>query len=98
VERVYDPRDLDPGAPRLHIAKNGDAWELRDGQGQLLSRHARLPGAMDAALARSDACFSEILIQTAGGGYEWSIRHNPDWTELARVLNRPGEVEREAAD
>lgn len=97
VERIYDFSDLDPGAPTLHIGRNGGGWEVRDGDGQLLTRHDRLPAAMDAALARSEACFSEILIRTASG-LEWSLRHNPDWTELARALNRPIAAEREAAD
>lgn len=98
VERVYDPSDLEPGAPRLHIGKDGGMWDLRDDDGQLLSRHGRLPEAMDAALARSNACFSEILVRTAGGDLEWSLFHNPDWTELARALNRQNGAEREAAD
>ena len=98
VERVYDPSNLEPGAPRLHIGKDGGMWDLRDDDGQLLSRHGRLPEAMDAALVRSNACFSEILVRTAGGALEWSLRHNPDWTELARALNRQNGAEREAAD
>lgn len=98
VERVYDPSDLEPGAPRLHIGKDSGMWDLRDDDGRLLSRHGRLPQAMDAALARSNACFSEILVRTAGGDLEWSLRHNPDWTELARALNRRNGAEREAAD
>jgi hypothetical protein len=98
VERVYDPSDLEPGAPRLHIGKDGGMWDLRDDDGRRLSRHRRLPQAMDAALARSNACFSEILVRTADGNLEWSLRHNLDWTELARALNRRNGAEREAAD
>jgi hypothetical protein len=98
VELFYDPEDLDSQAPRLRIAKTSGVWELRDEQGALLSSHARLPDAIDAALARSEVCFSEILVMAATGRFEWSVQHNPDWLELARAVNRPMEMEREAAD
>lgn len=98
VELVYDPARLDPAAPRLHIRKTDGTWQLRDEDGRLLSSHSRLPDAMDAALERSRTCFSEILIRTAGGEWEWSLRHNPDWTDVARALNRLPVAGREAAD
>jgi hypothetical protein len=98
VELFYEPDDLDPEAPRLRIAKTNGVWELRDDRDALLSSHARLPEAIDAALARSEQCFSEILVMAATGRFEWSVQHNPDWLELARAVNRPIETEREAAD
>jgi hypothetical protein len=88
VELFYDPADLDPDAPRLHIRKNGNGWELRDDDGALLGEHAQLPEAIDAALERSSARFSEILVQGARGGIEWSVHQNPGLVELARVLAR----------
>ena len=97
VELVYDPARLDPAAPRLHIRKTDGTWQLRDEDGQLLSSHCRLPDAMDAALERSAVCFGEILIRSSSGEFEWSLRHNPDWTVLARALSGPVPSEREAA-
>jgi hypothetical protein len=98
VELLYDPAELEPAAPRLRVQKDGGVWCLLDGDGRLISQHRLLPGAMDAALERSALCFSEILVRTSDGEWEWSLRHNPDWTELARALNRPVKLEREAAD
>ncbi|HST58568.1 MAG TPA: hypothetical protein VLK84_07770 [Longimicrobium sp.] len=98
VELFYDPAELEPDVPRLYIRKENGVWELRDDGDVVLSRHVRLPGAMDAALARSAVSFCEILVRTADGEWEWSLRHNPDWTELARMLNRPIAAEQEAAD
>lgn len=98
LELYYDPADLDPAAPRLHIRKVDGAWELRDDAGVLLARYARLPGALDDALARSATRFSEILVRAASGKFEWSVRHNPDWEWLARFLNETDAREREAAD
>jgi hypothetical protein len=98
VELFYSPEDLDPEAPRLRIAKKRSVWELRDEQGVLLSSHSRLPEAIDAALERSEKCFSEILVMAGSGRFEWSVQHNPDWLALARAVNRPVLSEREAAD
>lgn len=98
VELFYDPAELDSDAPRLHIRKDDGAWELWDDAGVLLGRHALLPAALDAALERSKVHFSEILVRTASGKHEWSVRHNPDWVELARILNQTASVQREAAD
>lgn len=97
VELYYDPADLDPDAPRLHLSKRDGVWELRDGGGTRLSSHANLPGAIDAALERSNVRFSEIIVQGATGGIEWSVHDNPDCVEIARALNQ-GNAEREAAD
>jgi hypothetical protein len=88
AELFYDPAQLDPDAPRLHIRKRDDAWELRDANGALLSRGMLLPDVLDAALERSSVCFSEIIVQGAGGGIEWSVHQNPEYVELARVLAR----------
>lgn len=98
VELFYDPEDLDSAAPRLRIGKKAGRWQLRDEQGALLSSHALLPDAIDAALERSKARFSEILVRTASGHFEWSVRHNPDWTELARLVNGTAASQQEAAD
>lgn len=98
IDLYYDPEDLDPDAPRLRIAKKRGVWELRDGEGVLLSRHAWLPEAIDAALERSKVCFSEILVLAATGEFEWSVRHNPEFLELARAVNQEAAAEREAAD
>lgn len=97
VELFYSPEDLDPDAPRLHVGKNCDCWELRDGRGALLSCHATLPDAIDAAVERSNQCFSEILVREASGRQEWSYRHNPEWMELIRLLVRTAPSGREAA-
>jgi hypothetical protein len=98
VELFYEPEELDPVAPRLRIAKKRGVWELRDEQGGLLSRHPLLPDAIDDALERSEVCFSEILVMAATGEFEWSVRHTPEFVELARAVNRPVFSEREAAD
>ena len=98
VELFYEPEELDPDAPRLRIAKKRGVWELRNEQGELLSRYPLLPEAIDAALERSKARFSEILVMAATGRFEWSVRHSPEFVELARAVNRPVESEREAAD
>jgi hypothetical protein len=98
VELFYDPEDLDPQAPRLRISKCAGMWELRDDYGAMLSSHSRLPDAIDAALERSEKCFSEILVMAGSGRFEWSVQHNPDWLALARAVNRPVLSEREAAD
>jgi hypothetical protein len=88
VELFYDPAQLDPDAPRLHIRKDDGVWELRDADGVLLSSHAKLPEAIDAAEARSNAHFCEILVRGAGSPIEWSVRLNPAMVELARVFAR----------
>jgi len=98
LELFYDPAELDSAAPRLYVRKEAGVWNLYDGEGVLLGRHPRLPGALDAALERSERCFSEILVRTASGKHEWSVRHNPDWEWLARLLNETDAREREAAD
>lgn len=98
LEFYYDPAELDPDAPRLHIRKHDGVWELRDDADVLLAAYARLPGALDDALARSATQFSEILVRAADGAFEWSVRHNPDWEWLARFMNEVTAGEREAAD
>jgi hypothetical protein len=98
IDLYYDPTELDTSAPRLRISKCAGVWELRDQQGALLNRHARLPAAIDDALARSAESFSEILVMAATGRFEWSVQHNPEFVELARAVSRPVESEREAAD
>ena len=98
IELYYDPADLDPDAPRLHVSKRGGVWELRDGGGTRLSSHAKLPAAIDAALERSNVRFSEIIVRGANGGIEWSVHHNPECVEIARALNQGDTAEREAAD
>jgi hypothetical protein len=98
VELFYDPEDLDPDAPRLYIRKDGGAWELRDGAGELLGAHVSLPEALDAAEARSRVRFHEILVRGAVSHMEWSVRQNPEMVELARALNGTTAVHREAAD
>jgi hypothetical protein len=98
IDLYYDPEDLDPHAPRLRIAKKRGVWELRDEQGALLSHHPWLPEAIDAALERSAECCSEILVMAATGRFEWSVKHNPEFLELARAVKREAAAEREAAD
>src|SRR5215213_496285 len=97
VELFYEPEDLDPRAPRLRIGKRNGRWELRDNHDALLSSHAILPDAIDAALERSEACFSEILVRGASGRQEWSVHHNPEWIELFRILVRTAPSGSEAA-
>jgi hypothetical protein len=97
VELFYDPAELDPDAPRLHIRKDDGVWELRDAGDALLSSHAKLPEAIDAALGRSRVCFSEILVRGAVSPIEWSVRLNSGMAELARALNQPDAAERDAA-
>jgi hypothetical protein len=98
VELYYDPEELDPDAPRLHIRKDDGVWVLRDAYGSLLSSHAKLPEAIDTAEERSRMCSCEILVRGAVSSIEWSVRLNPEMVELARVLNQPLALEREAAD
>lgn len=98
VELYYDPAELDPDAPRLRIQKRDGRWELRDDEGGLLSSHSALPGALDAALNRSRLRFSEILVRSSSGRREWSYNHNPEWMDLARILNQAVASQREAAD
>jgi hypothetical protein len=98
VKLRYDARELDPDAPRLRISKRAGIWELRDDQGALLSSHSLLPDAVDAALERSETCFSEILVMTANNRFEWSVRHNPEYLEIARIVAPPVAAQREAAD
>ncbi|HEX2079506.1 MAG TPA: hypothetical protein VHG08_17395 [Longimicrobium sp.] len=97
VELFYDPEELDLQAPRMRIGKSNGRWELRDHDGALLSSHAILPDAIDAALERSEACFSEILLRGADGRQEWSVHHNPEWIELIRLLVRTAPSRSEAA-
>ena len=97
VELFYSPEDLDPTAPRLRIGKGNGRWELRDGEGVLLGSHASLSDAIDAALERSEVCFSEILVRDADGLQEWSVHHNPEWMELIRLLVRTAPSRSEAA-
>jgi hypothetical protein len=98
LELFYDPAELDSAAPRLYVRKEAGVWNLYDGEGVLLGRHPRLPGALDDALARSSTRFSEILVQAASGRFEWSVHHNPDLEWLSRFLNETDAREREAAD
>jgi hypothetical protein len=98
VKLYYDPEELEPATPRLRISKCAGIWELRDDHGALLSSHLRLPDAVDAALERSEVCFSEILVMGANGRFEWSVRHNPELLEIAKVVAPPIAFQREAAD
>ena len=97
VELFYRPEDLDPEAPRLRIDKSGGRWELRDDHGARLSSHTLLPDAIDAALERAEARFSEILVRGSSGRIEWAVSQNPEMVELARLLNETAPSRREAA-
>ena len=83
-ERFYDPADLDPDAPRLYVLRNGDAWELQDEAGDVLSTHPTQRDALDAARCRSARCFSEILVRGSTGRVEWQLDQDP---ELRRILD-----------
>jgi len=82
----YDPADLDPSAPRLRVMRNGVGWELRDDAGMLLSTHPSQGDAIDRALERSRARFSEILVRGSSGETEWAVAQDPLSQELARVI------------
>lgn len=97
IELFYDPRELDPDTPRLHVGKSDGAWAVRDDGGARLSCHATLADAIDAAAERSNACFSEILVRDARGRQEWSYHHNPDRMDLIRLLVRTAPERREVA-
>jgi hypothetical protein len=86
VELFYDPAALDPAAPRLRVSRNGAGWELRDDAGGLLSRHATQVEAIDAALERSKACFSEILVRNSSGETEWHVAQDELTQELSRLV------------
>lgn len=98
VELFYDPADLDPKAPRLHVGMNDGRWEVRNDCGAVLSRHSSLPDAIDAAAERSDVCFTEILVRESTGRQEWSVHHNQEWIALIRLLVRTAPSHCEAAD
>lgn len=97
VELFYDPGMLDPDAPRLHVIKNGGGWELRDGHAALLAHHPSLPQAIDAAVERTRTCRGEILVRGSSGRMEWSVTQNPEFVELARVLNATAAARRTVA-
>lgn len=97
VELFYSPADLDPQAPRLRVTRNGEGWELRADEGDLLSKHPSQAEAIDAALERSKARFSEILVRGSTGRAEWVVNQNPNWLELARALDRDLERRRTEA-
>jgi hypothetical protein len=86
VERLYLPEDLAPGAPRLHVMRNGAGWELRDDAGLVLSKHPTQGDAVDAALERSRVRFSEILVRGSTGRVEWLVGQDPLTQELSRIL------------
>lgn len=88
VELFYDPEDLDPQAPRLCVTRNGEGWELRANEGDLLSKHSSQAEAIDAGLERSKARFSEILVRGSTGRAEWVVNQNPEWLKLARAVDR----------
>jgi hypothetical protein len=86
VERLYLPEDLDPGAPCLHVMRNGSGWEVRDDDGSLLSKHPSQGDAVDAALERSKVRFNEILVRGSTGRVEWLVGQDPLTQELTRIL------------
>jgi hypothetical protein len=88
IDLYYDPEDLDPDAPRLRVTRNGKGWELRAGEGDLLSKHPSQAEAIDAALERSKARFSEILVRGSTGRAEWVVNQDPKWLKLTRALNQ----------
>ena len=88
VELFYDPAELDPAAPRLHIRKHGGTWELRDDRGVLLSTHPSQGRAVDAALRRSRARFSEILVRGSNGRAEWAVNQDPKWLKLGKQMEK----------
>src|SRR5688500_7478043 len=88
VELFYDPGDLDPQTPRLRVTRNGEGWELRADEGDLLSKHPSQAEAIDAALERSKARFSEILVRGSTGRAEWVVNQDPKWLKLTRARNQ----------
>jgi hypothetical protein len=98
VERFYDPDKLDPDAPRLYVWRNGDTWELLDEAHTVLSTHAAQRHAIDAALDRSQAQFSEILARGSTGRIEWRIDQNPALLELTEYWEKRRIQTQEAAD
>ncbi len=98
VERFYDPADLDPDAPRLFVRRRGNGWELVDEEGTLLSTHPTQRAAIDAARARSELRFSEILVRGSTGRMEWQLEQDPELRRILDALRRRRERHEEAAD
>lgn len=97
-ERFYDPPDLDPDAPRLYVLRNGDAWELQDEAGDVLSTHPTQRDALDAAHGRSAVRFCEILFRGSNGRFEWHAEQNAAMHQALEYWRQKRLAQREAAD
>lgn len=85
VELAYDPAELDPGAPRLYVRRNGTAWRLLDADGAVVSTHPSQAHAIQAARRRSRTRFSEILVRGPTDDLEWRLDQDP---EIAEIIDR----------
>jgi hypothetical protein len=98
VELFYDPAELAPGAPRLHVLRNGDTWELQDEEGAILSTHPTQNDAIEAARRRSEVRFSEILVRGSTGRIEWQFDQNPEMLRVTDWFRERRRHHEEAAD
>lgn len=97
-ERFYDPTDLNPDAPRLYVLRNGDAWELQDEYGDVLSTHPTQRDALDAAHDRSAIRFCEILVRGSNGRVEWCAEQSAAMRDAMEYWRQKRLAQREAAD
>lgn len=97
-ELFYDPADLDPDAPRLYVLRDGDAWELQDEAGNVLSTHPTQRDALDAAGERSAISFCEILVRGSNGRAEWYVEQSAAMRSAMEYWRGRRLAQREAAD
>jgi hypothetical protein len=97
-ELFYDPADLDPHTPRLYVLRAGEAWELQDEAGNVLSTHPTQRDALDAAHERSAVRFCEILARGSNGRVEWYVEQSAGMRKATEYWRSQRMAQREAAD
>lgn len=73
---TFDPGDVDHGAPKLHIRREADEWEVRSAAG-VLSTHPTQEEALAAARSRVPECGAEVFFESRSGRFLHRVARSP---------------------
>lgn len=76
VRLTFDPAEVDPGAPKLHVRQEGGEWEVRSATG-VLSRHPTQEEALAAARDGGRTCGAEIFFESRSGQFVHRMARSP---------------------